>query len=110
MVCYFLNVRSTAVLQALKNKSGVVSVPLKGNSLSPRFSEIVGTMTEANAKKFGIGAVHKKIQQKKFSSQRGDPLRNGDFKVGLLKTFFLCTKIFFLFLTIRCAGCRGRRR
>ncbi|KAK6624327.1 hypothetical protein RUM44_011186 [Polyplax serrata] len=73
--------KSSAVLQALKNKAGVISVPFKGNAPSPRFSEIVGTVTEANATKFGIGAVHKKIQQIKFPTQREDSLGGGDFKV-----------------------------
>lgn len=56
-----------------------------GTSPSPRFSEIVGTVTEANAKKFGIGVVHKKINSKKYFSQREGSLRNEDFKV--LKNF-----------------------
>lgn len=66
-------------MQALKNKTGVVTTPVKGNTVSPKFSEIVGTVTDS--KKFGISAVQKKLQQKKFATQRGDPLRSGDFKV-----------------------------
>lgn len=68
---------------ALKTKTGVGSGTIRGiNSQSPRFSEIVGTVTAANAKKFGIGSVQRKIAQKKFGTQRGEPVGNtGDFKV-----------------------------
>ncbi|KAL0279463.1 UNVERIFIED_CONTAM: hypothetical protein PYX00_001012 [Menopon gallinae] len=69
--------RPSLVLMALKNKTGSIT---RGNfTPSPKFSEIVGTVTEANAKKFGVSVVQK-IQQK-YGSHRGGPLGDSDFKV-----------------------------
>jgi len=63
------------VLATLKNKTLGPSTKFIGTGASPRFSEIVGTVSAGTGNKFGTSAVQRKLQKKLGSAEP-------DFKVG----------------------------
>lgn len=62
------------MLTALRNKT--IGPSQKLTAASPRFSEIVGTVSAASTRKFGTSALQKKLQRK-----LGTPDNQDEFKV-----------------------------